>query len=109
MVREDLLQALYNAAEMQRWNDKQRPVPLTELDKQAHKMTTAFVLDNLVEDPRKFDWTKLIEGGLFEYFQRLTLTDIKPQIFEEIKGDRRASSSSRTNGSCCSRRRGISR
>jgi putative hydrolase of HD superfamily len=31
------------------------------------------------------DWIKLIEGGLFEFLQRVVLTDIKPPIFNRIK------------------------
>lgn len=38
MIRKALILRLFNAAYMQRWNDKIRPMELTELDKQAHKM-----------------------------------------------------------------------
>ena len=72
---------------MRRWNDKLCPVPLTELDKQAHKMTIAYVLGKFAEQSSDFSWIEVIEGGLFEYFERLTLTDLKPQIFERIKAN----------------------
>jgi putative hydrolase of HD superfamily len=85
MVGKDLLIELFQAAEMRRWNDKLCPVPLTELDKQGHKMTIAYVLGKFAEQDGGFSWTEVIEGGLFEYFERLTLTDIKPQVFERIK------------------------
>jgi hypothetical protein len=39
------------------------------------------------EREKGFSWTEIIEGGLFEYFERLTLTDIKPQVFERIKAN----------------------
>ncbi len=84
-VGKDLLVELFQAAEMRRWNDKLCPVPLTELDKQAHKMAIAYVLGKFAEQKSGFSWIEVIEGGLFEYFQRLTLTDLKPQIFEKIK------------------------
>jgi len=87
MVGKDLLIELFQAAEMRRWNDKLCPVPLTELDKQGHKMTIAYVLGKFVEHAGDFSWTEIIEGGLFEYFERLTLTDIKPQVFERIKAN----------------------
>ena len=87
MVGKDLLIELFQAAEMRRWNDKLCPVPLTELDKQGHKMTIAYVLGKFAENERSFSWTEVIEGGLFEYFERLTLTDIKPQVFERIKAN----------------------
>ena len=87
MVGKDLLVELFQAAEMRRWNDKLCPVPLTELDKQGHKMTIAYVLGKFAEHEDGFSWTEVIEGGLFEYFERLTLTDIKPQVFERIKAN----------------------
>jgi putative hydrolase of HD superfamily len=59
--------------------------PLTELDKQGHKMAIAYVLGKFAEHSSDFSWIEVIEGGLFEYFERLTLTDLKPQIFERIK------------------------
>lgn len=73
---------------MQRWNDQIRPVELTELDKQAHKMVVAFVLGKFEDGARDFDWVRLIEAGMFEYLQRLVLTDLKPQVFYRIKEDR---------------------
>jgi putative hydrolase of HD superfamily len=85
MVGKDLLIELFQAAEMRRWNDKLCPTPLTELDKQGHKMTIAYVLGKFAEHSIDFSWIEVIEGGLFEYFERLTLTDLKPQIFERIK------------------------
>jgi putative hydrolase of HD superfamily len=87
MIRKSFLLKIYDAANMQRWNDKIRPVELRELDKQAHKMVFAFVLGKLNENERGFDWIKIIEGGIFEFLQRLVVTDIKPQIFHKIKGD----------------------
>ena len=43
-LRKSLLQFIFSGASMRRWNDKLRPVELFELDKQAHKMITAFLL-----------------------------------------------------------------
>ncbi len=87
MVTNALLFRLFDAAYMQRWNDQIRPVELTELDKQAHKMVVAFVLGKHEEHSADFNWTSLIESGLFEYLQRLVLTDLKPQVFYKIKED----------------------
>jgi putative hydrolase of HD superfamily len=33
---------------------------------------------------RVIDWVPLIEGGLFEFFQRIVLTDIKPPVFHRM-------------------------
>jgi len=87
MIRKPLLLKIYDAAAMQRWNDKIRPVELVELDKQAHKMMIAYVLAKYEED-HGFSWGTLIEGGIFEFLHRLVLTDLKPQIFYKIKEDR---------------------
>ncbi len=88
MIRKALLLRVLDAASMQRWNDKIRPVELTELDKQAHKMIIAYTLGKYEEDKDEFDWIEVIEGGLFEFLQRLVVTDIKPQIFHRIKEDK---------------------
>jgi putative hydrolase of HD superfamily len=87
MIRKPLLLKIYDAASMQRWNDKIRPVELIELDKQAHKMIIAYVLAKY-EGSDRFSWSRLIEGGIFEFLHRLVLTDLKPQIFYMIKEDR---------------------
>jgi putative hydrolase of HD superfamily len=87
MIRKPLLLKIYDAASMQRWNDKIRPVELIELDKQAHKMIIAYVLAKF-EESDGFSWSELIEGGIFEFLHRLVLTDLKPQIFYKIKEDR---------------------
>lgn len=74
---------------MQRWNDKIRPVDLRELDKQAHKMIVAYFIGKFEELRDEFDWLEIIEGGLFEFLQRLVITDLKPQIFDRIKQERK--------------------
>ena len=87
MIGKALALRIFDAANMQRWNDKICPVELRELDKQAHKMIIAYVLGKF-EKSRDFSWTEVIEGGIFEFLHRLVLTDLKPQIFYRIKEDR---------------------
>ena len=71
---------------MQRWNDKLRPIELTEMDKQAHKMMIAYFLGKAEEDQGgSIDWVQIIEGGIYEYMFRSVVTDIKPPIFQNIK------------------------
>lgn len=86
MIREGFLRFIYQAASMQRWNDHIRPHKgFTELDKQAHKMFYAYVIGRFEEETKaNVDWTKLIEGAIFEFFQRILLTDIKPPIFHML-------------------------
>src|SRR5512139_1185390 len=87
MIGKALALRIYDAANMQRWNDKICPVELRELDKQAHKMVIAYILGHF-ENSKGFNWRKVIEGGIFEFLHRLVLTDLKPQIFYRIKENR---------------------
>lgn len=86
MVRKGLIGKFYEAASIQRWNDHVRPFELTELDKQAHKMIIAYVLAKCEETERSksVDWLRLIEGGMFEFLQRVLLTDLKPPVFHRL-------------------------
>jgi putative hydrolase of HD superfamily len=84
-IRKGLILKLFSGANIQRWNDKIRPAELTELDKQAHKMVIAYVLGKYEENSTEFNWIDVIEGGIFEYLQRIEITDIKPPIFYKIK------------------------
>ena len=88
MIQKELIEKIYVAASMQRWMDHIRPVEYSELDKQAHKMMIAFVIgkyEELINGKGRLNWIKLVEGGLFEFLQRVVLTDIKPPIFNRIK------------------------
>lgn len=87
MIRTAFLRRLYDAANMQRWNDQARPVDMRELDKQAHKMMIAYVLGKYAERAKWFDWTTLIEYGLFELLHRIVVTDLKPQLYDRIRHD----------------------
>ena len=83
---ENLIERFYEAASMNRWNDHIRPVELTELDKQAHKMVIAYVIAKFEESDRDIviNWQNLIEGGIFEFLHRTILTDIKPPVFHKM-------------------------
>ncbi|HUT26494.1 MAG TPA: HD domain-containing protein [Methanomassiliicoccales archaeon] len=85
-----LIYKFFEAANMQRWNDHIRPVELTELDKQSHKMVIAYVLAKFeeTEKSRKIDWTKIIEGGIFEFLHRIFLTDLKPPVFHRLQKEK---------------------
>lgn len=84
-IRKGFILKLFSGANIQRWNDKIRPTELTELDKQAHKMIIAYVLGKYEENNSDFNWIDIIEGSIFEYLQRIEITDIKPTIFRQIK------------------------
>ena len=91
-IRKSLLQFVFAGSFMKRWNDKLRPVELFEVDKQAHKMITAWVLTTLssekLDAQERLDLgQEVIEGGIFEYLYRLVITDIKPPIFYQIRSN----------------------
>jgi putative hydrolase of HD superfamily len=91
-VRKSLLQFLFAGSFMKRWNDKHRSMDLVEIDKQAHKMMTAWMLyecnsAHLSEPDRLALGLEIVEGGLFEYLYRLVITDIKPPVFYKIKAN----------------------
>jgi putative hydrolase of HD superfamily len=88
MIRKSLLLRIFDAAYIQRWNDRVRPVEFVELDKQAHKMVIAYFLGKFEEDTPGFSWPEIIQGGLFELLQRIVLTDLKPPIFYRIQEDK---------------------
>ena len=83
MIRKSLISLMYEAVSIQRWNDHIRPhIGFTELDKQAHKMFYAYVLGNC--EGTDYDRLLLLEGGIFEFLQRVILTDIKPPIYHSL-------------------------
>jgi len=93
VIRKSLLQLVFSGAFMKRWNDRLRPMELMEVDKQAHKMIVAWMLLTRVTKgmplAERLDLVEqVIEGGLFDYFYRLVITDIKPPVFYKIKANR---------------------
>ncbi len=86
MVSRSLIQRLFAAFSIERWNDQIRPVPLIEMDKHAHKMAVAYCLARSAEDAgQKVDWPHLVRGGVFELLRRCVLSDIKSPIYRELK------------------------
>lgn len=89
MIRKGLILRIFDAANILRWNDKMRPMEFTELDKQAHKMIIAYVVGKIQEEETPMHWIDVIEGGIFEFLERVVVTDLKPQIYYRIKNDKR--------------------
>ncbi len=90
MINKELLELLFEAASIQRWNDHIRPEHFSELDKQAHKMVYVFVLAKIEEADHEteLNWQRLIEGGLFEFLHRIVLTDIKPPVYYKLMAEK---------------------
>ncbi|NLJ38304.1 MAG: HAD family hydrolase, partial [Candidatus Atribacteria bacterium] len=86
IITKSLIEKIFQPASLQRWNDQIRPIEFTELDKQAHKMIIAWILGKIEQDEegQLINWRKMIEFGIFQYFQRTVLTDLKPQIYHSL-------------------------
>lgn len=80
MISQNFIKKLFTLASIQRWNDHLRPIKLTELDKQAHKMMIAYVLAKSTTQ-NNFNWQHLIEAEIFEFIRNMVLTDIKRPVF----------------------------
>ncbi len=80
MLNPKLIEQLFAAASIQRWNDYPRMVELVELDKQAHKFIIAYFMANMEKD---INMVHLIEAGIFEFLRRVVVTDIRPDVFRK--------------------------
>ncbi len=83
MITPRLIELLFSAASIQRWNDYPRMVDLVELDKQAHKFIIAYFLAK-IENDEQIDMYYLIEAGIFEFLRRVVVTDMRPDVFRKI-------------------------
>lgn len=80
MINPKIIEHIFSAASIQRWNDYPRMIDLVELDKQAHKFIIAFFIAKLEDN---VNYTHLIEAGIFEFFRRVVVTDIRPDVFRK--------------------------
>ena len=55
MISKGLIERIFQAASIQRWNDHVRPMEFAEIDKQAHKMILAFTIAKFQEEEK---WLK---------------------------------------------------
>lgn len=83
MITPRLIELIFSAASIQRWNDYPRMVDLVELDKQAHKFIIAYFLAK-IENDDKLNMYHLIEAGIFEFLRRVVVTDMRPDVFRKI-------------------------
>ena len=84
MISRDLLETLFSAFSIERWNDHPRPVRLVEMDKQAHKGAIAFLIARSPGGLSEEQLPDLAEALVFEFLQRVVLTDLKPPVFYRL-------------------------
>lgn len=81
MISIELIEHIFKAASISRWNDYPRMTNLVELDKQAHKFIIAYFIAKMEEN---VDMRVIIEGGIFEFLSRVMVTDIRPDVYHQI-------------------------
>ncbi|RAZ24520.1 HD domain-containing protein [Campylobacter hyointestinalis] len=82
MINAKLIDHIFKAASISRWNDYPKMVNLVELDKQAHKFIIAYFIAKLEPE---IDMNYIIEGCVFEFLSRVVVTDIRPDVFHQIQ------------------------
>lgn len=81
MLSVKLIDHIFKAASISRWNDYPRMSNLVELDKQAHKFIIAYFIAKM---EKNVDMKVIIEGGIFEFLSRVVITDIRPDVYHEM-------------------------
>lgn len=90
MISKGLMELIFSAFSIERWNDHPRTAQFTEMDKQAHKAMIAYFIARAEEDRgQRVNWDRIIENGIFSFLHRVLVTDIKPPIFHRLMADRR--------------------
>ncbi len=81
MINIKLIEHIFKAASISRWNDYPKMTNLVELDKQAHKFIIAYFIAKM---EKNVNMRIIIEGGIFEFLSRVVITDIRPDVYHEI-------------------------
>ncbi len=80
MISRGLIERIFSAFSIERWNDHPRPLSLTEMDKQAHKAVIAVSIACSM-DGMTGKLPEVVEGLVYGFLQRAVLTDMKPPVF----------------------------
>ncbi|MBP5464279.1 MAG: HD domain-containing protein, partial [Treponema sp.] len=69
-----------------RWNDLVRPFDIVEMDKDAEKLFTAYIIGKYEENRGvRVDWEWMIYASLFDLLRKIALCDIKSPVQRLIK------------------------
>lgn len=83
-----LLNKLFEGFSILRWNDRIRPHEFSQMEKESHKMFLAYLFGRIEEENREVDWWVLIEAGVFQFFKKIALSDIKVVVQRKISEDK---------------------
>jgi len=86
MIHRALASKLFEAFSISRWNDRIRPIELTEMDKHAFKSILTYFIGKMEEaDGKNIDWEYIVYGNIFALLKNIALSDIKAPIISELK------------------------
>ncbi len=83
-----LANELFRAFYIERWNEKVRNMPFTEMDKHSHKLVIVYCIGKYEEKNTKIDWNCVLKDAIFELLRRIATSDIKSPIFQKIKNNK---------------------
>lgn len=88
MISKALASKMFEAFSISRWNDRVRPLDLTEMDKHALKSILTYFIGKLEEKEGKhINWEYIVYGNVFALLKNIVLSDIKASIIAIIKKD----------------------
>jgi putative hydrolases of HD superfamily len=86
ILNSKLANELFRGFYIERWNDRIRPMMLTEMDKHGHKLVLAYCIGKYEETQgTKINWNLIFSDAIFEFLRRIIISDIKSPIYQEIK------------------------
>lgn len=89
LLNRELAEILFEGFYIQRWNDRLRPMPLVEADKNGNKMMLAlFIGKHLEGNGTKIDWSRLADIGIYDALIKLALKDISSVFHTELRKDK---------------------
>ncbi len=85
-MNKDFALKIFEGFSIVRWNDLVRPFDIVEMDKDAEKMVTAYIIAKYEEDRGvQIDWEWMIYASLFDLLRKIALCDIKSPVQRLIK------------------------
>jgi putative hydrolase of HD superfamily len=86
ILNSKLANELFRGFYIERWNERARNMPFTEIDKHGHKLIIAYCIGKYEEMRGNFvDWNVIFQDSIFEFLRRIVISDIKSPIYQKIK------------------------
>lgn len=86
ILNRGLSEALFEGFFIQRWNDRLRPVNLTEADKNSSKMMLCLFIGKLLEDKGEdVNWEEIVNKGIYDALTRYALSDISSVVHSKLR------------------------